>query len=50
VGRGKGGPEEITSGGNKGGQIGKNGRGRIEERGHPSMVASMQIGYLDLIT
>jgi hypothetical protein len=50
VGRGKGGPEEIISGGNKGRQIAKNGRGRVEERGEPGVVASVQTGHLDLMT
>jgi hypothetical protein len=39
MGRGKVGPEEITCGGNKGGQIGKTGRGREEERGEPGVAA-----------
>jgi hypothetical protein len=47
MGRGKDGPEEITSRGNKGGQMGKNGRGRVEERGEPSAAASVQAGHLD---
>jgi hypothetical protein len=33
MGRGKGGPEEVLHGGNKGGKIAKNGRGRVEEIG-----------------
>jgi hypothetical protein len=47
MGRGNEGPEEIKSGGNKGGQMGKDGRGRVEERGEPSTVASMRTGHLD---
>jgi hypothetical protein len=47
TGRGKGGPEKINNGGNKGRQIGKNGRGREEHREEPSMVASEQTGLLD---
>jgi hypothetical protein len=50
MGRGKDSLEEITSRGNKGRQIGKKGRGRVEERGEPSIAASMQIGHLDPIT
>jgi hypothetical protein len=45
--RGKGGPEEITSGGNKGGQRGKNGRGREVEREEPGTAASEQTGLPD---
>jgi hypothetical protein len=33
--------EKIISRGNEGGQIGKHGIGRVEEREEPSMVASM---------
>jgi hypothetical protein len=47
MGRGKGGLEEIINGGNKGGQSGKNGRGREEDREEPGVVASEQIGLLD---
>jgi hypothetical protein len=50
MGRGKVGPEEITSGGNKGGQREKHGRGREEDREEPSMAASEQPGLLDKIT
>jgi hypothetical protein len=50
VGRGKGGPEEITSRGNKGRQKGKYGRGSEEDREEPSVVASKQTGLLDKIT
>jgi hypothetical protein len=50
MGRGKRGPEEIISGGNKGGQMGKNGRGREEDRQEPGMVASEQTGLLDKMT
>jgi hypothetical protein len=46
-GSGKGGPEEIINGGNKRGQMGKNGRGREEEREEPGAVASEQAGLLD---
>jgi hypothetical protein len=42
-----GGPEEISNGGNKGGQRGKHGRGREEDREEPGMVASEQAGLLD---
>jgi hypothetical protein len=49
-GRGKGGPEEIINGGNKGRQRGKNGQGKEEDREEPSMVASEQAGLLDKIT
>jgi hypothetical protein len=41
MGRGKAGPEEIICGGNRGGQTGKNGRGRVEERGEPGVAASV---------
>jgi hypothetical protein len=47
MGRGKVGLEEITRGGNKGGQIGKTGRGREEERGEPGMAAPKQAGLLE---
>jgi hypothetical protein len=47
---GKGGPEETTSGGNKGGEMGKNGKGRGEERGEPGAAASVQTGHLDPMT
>jgi hypothetical protein len=47
MGRGKGGPELITSRGNKGGQMAKHGRGRVEERGEPGVAASVQTGHLD---
>jgi hypothetical protein len=47
MGRGKGGPEEITNSRNKGRQRGKHGRGREEDREEPSMVASEQTGLLD---
>jgi hypothetical protein len=45
VGRGNASLEEILLGGNKGGQIVKNGRGRVEERGEPGMAASVQTGH-----
>jgi hypothetical protein len=48
--RGKGGPEEITSRGNKGGQKGKNGRGREEDREEDSAAASEQTGLPDKTT
>jgi hypothetical protein len=41
---GKVGLEETTRGGNKGGQIGKTGRGREEERGEPGAAAPEQAG------
>jgi hypothetical protein len=47
MGRGKDGPEMILSRGNKGGKMGKNRRGWVEERGEPGEVASVQAGYLD---
>jgi hypothetical protein len=47
MGRAKDGPEEITRGGNKGGQMGKHGRARVEERGEPGAAASVQAGHLD---
>jgi hypothetical protein len=47
TGRGKGGPEEIISGGNKGGKMGKNGRGREEDREEPGTAASEQTGLPD---
>jgi hypothetical protein len=47
MGRGKVGLEEITRGGNKGGQIGKTGRGREEERGEPGVAAPEQAGLLE---
>jgi hypothetical protein len=47
MGRGKVGLEEITRGGNKGGQTGKTGRGREEERGEPGAAAPEQAGLLD---
>jgi hypothetical protein len=47
VGRGKGGQEETNNGGNKGGQMWKNGRGREEDREEPGVVASEQTGLLD---
>jgi hypothetical protein len=47
MGRGKAGLEEITRGGNKGGQIGKTGRGREEEGGEPGAVAPEQAGLLE---
>jgi hypothetical protein len=36
--------------GNKAGQMGKNGRGRVEERGEPSAAASVRTGHLDQTT
>jgi hypothetical protein len=45
--RGKDGPEVISSGRNKGGQMGKNGREREEEMGEPSMAAPVYAGHLD---
>jgi hypothetical protein len=35
---------------NKGGKMDKCGRGRVEEREEPSMVASVQAGHLDQTT
>jgi hypothetical protein len=48
--RGKGGPEEITSGGNKGRQTGKNGRGREEDREETGEAASEQTVLPDKTT
>jgi hypothetical protein len=48
MGRAKEGPEVTTSGGNKGGQMGNNGRGTVEERVEPSAVASVRTGHLDV--
>jgi hypothetical protein len=45
--RGNDGPEEIHYGGNKGGQIRKDGRGRVEERGEPGVAAPVQAGHLE---
>jgi hypothetical protein len=47
MGKGKVGPEEITHGGNKGGQLGKTGRGREEERGEHGAAAAEQAGLLE---
>jgi hypothetical protein len=47
VGRGKGGPEKANNGGNKGGQMGKLGWGREEDREEPGAVASEQAGLFD---
>jgi hypothetical protein len=47
LGRGNVGPEEITSRGKKGGQMGKNGRGREEDREEPGVAASERTGLLD---
>jgi hypothetical protein len=45
--RGKEGPESHFCGGNKGSKVDKYGRGRVEDRGEPSMVASVQVGHMD---
>jgi hypothetical protein len=45
--RGKDGPELIPSGGNKGGKMENDGRGRVEESGEPSAAAPVQAGHLD---
>jgi hypothetical protein len=45
--RGNDGLEVIQHGGNKGGQIGKDRQGGVEERGEPSMAAPVQAGYLE---
>jgi hypothetical protein len=45
--RGNDGLEVIQCRGNKGGQIGKDGRGRVEERGEPSVVTPVQAGHLE---
>jgi hypothetical protein len=47
MGRGHNIPEMILCGGNKGGKMEKDGRGRVEERGEPSMAAPVQTGHLD---
>jgi hypothetical protein len=47
IGRGNEGPEMITSGGNKVRKTEKHGRGRVEERGEPGVVATVQAGHLD---
>jgi hypothetical protein len=47
TGMGNEGLGKIIGGGNKGGQMGKNGRGRVEEREEPSAAASVQAGHLD---
>jgi hypothetical protein len=46
--RGNDGSEVIQYRGNKGGQIGKDGRGRVEESGEPGMAAPVQAGHLEL--
>jgi hypothetical protein len=48
--KGTGGPDETTSGGKKGGQRGKNGRGREEDREEPGAAASEQTGLRDKMT
>jgi hypothetical protein len=48
--RGNEGPEVIPSGGNKGGQMEKHGRGKQEERGEPGAAAPVQAGHLDQTT
>jgi hypothetical protein len=51
LGRGNVGPEVILLGGNKGGKIDKNGRGRVEDRGErPGEVASEHTGLLEQTT
>jgi hypothetical protein len=51
MGRGNVGPEVILLGGNKGGKIDKNGRGRVEDRGEqPGEVASERTGLLEQTT
>jgi hypothetical protein len=47
LGQGNVGLEEITSGGNKGGQMGKDRREREVNRGELGMVAPMQVGHLE---
>jgi hypothetical protein len=37
-------------GGNNRGKMDKNGGGRVEDRGEPGMVASVQTGYMDQMT
>jgi hypothetical protein len=41
MGRGKDGPEMIPNGGNKGGAMGKDARGRVEDREKPSAADSV---------
>jgi hypothetical protein len=51
LGRGNVGPEVILLGGNKGGKIDKNGRGRVEDSGEqPGEVASERTGLLEQTT
>jgi hypothetical protein len=40
-------PSFLLCGGNKGGKMDKDRRGREEDRGEPSMVASVLVGHLD---
>jgi hypothetical protein len=49
-GRGKGGLETAQCRGNNGGKMDKHGGGRVEERGEPGVVASVQTGYMDQMT
>jgi hypothetical protein len=48
--KGNDGLELNISGGNQGGKIGKNGWGRVEDRGEPGAVALEQVGLMDQMT
>jgi hypothetical protein len=50
MGRYKDSPEIILCGGNKSGKMEKDGRGRVEDRGEPSVAASVHAGHLDQMT
>jgi hypothetical protein len=47
MGRGKDSPEMTPCSGNKGRKIENDGSRRVEDRGEPSMAASVQAGHLD---
>jgi hypothetical protein len=47
MGRGKEGPEITQCRRNKAGKTDEMGGGRVEDRGEPGMVASVQAGHLD---
>jgi membrane protein implicated in regulation of membrane protease activity len=50
MGKGKDGLEMTPCRGNKVGKMEKDGRGRVEARGEPSVVASEQTGLMDQMT
>jgi hypothetical protein len=50
IGRGKDGLAMTLRRGNQGGKMEKDGRGRVEDREEPSMVASVQAGHMDKMT